>query len=235
MPAIWNNAIRQIKDESTMRKLFFPLITVILVTGATAASAQDGDFLIVPGERVGRITADASEDSLRTIYGDDRVEPALVAMGEGFVCKGSRILFDNDEFLEITWLDTEAKTAPAAVYVNGASWRTGDGIGLGISLRELEAINGKPFRLAGFSWDYGGTIISWGSGRLEDRIPKTLLVLIPDGEAYERVGPEAGQVDGDIEFSSGHPVMQKLNPLLVRLGVILDPENKRCNSFEGPQ
>lgn len=221
-----------------MRKIFFLPLAFIFIAGAPAMlAAQNDDFLIVPGERVGAITSDASEDSLRAIYGDDRVESVLVALREGFVCEGSRVLFDNGESLEITWLDVEAKAAPAAVHVNGASWRTGAGVGLGTTLRELEGINGKPFRLAGFSWDGSGSIISWGGGRLaEERARGMAIMLMPDGEAYERVGwREAAQVDGDIEFSSGHPVMQKLNPRVIWLTLFLDPESRRCHSFKRPR
>ena len=33
-------------------------------------------------------------------------------------------------------------------------------------LAEVEALNGKPFRLYGFGFDHGGTVIDWNSGRL---------------------------------------------------------------------
>lgn len=218
-----------------MRKIFLLPIALVFIAGATPAStAQNDDFLIVPGDRIGAITRDTSEESLRALYGDDRVVSDLIDLTEGFVCEGSRVLFDNGEFLEITWLDVEAKAAPNAVYVSGASWRTGDGIGIGTSLRELEAINGKPFRLAGFGWDNGGTIMSWGGGRLEGQTRGMWIILVPDGEAYERVGVEAGQVGGDIEFSSGHLVMQKLNPRVIRLVLSLDPASRDCHQFKRP-
>lgn len=216
-----------------MRRIFFLLIAFIFVAGTSAApAAQNDDFLIVPGERVGAITGDASEDSLRAIYGGDRVESVLVSKGEGFFCKGSRVLFDNGEFLEVTWLDTEAKASPDFIQVKGKSWQTGDGISLGISLQEIEEINGKPFRLLGFEWDYGGTIISWEGGNLEGQPREMWLALTPDQEAYQQTsGNEAGQVSGDREFSSGHPVMQKLNPRLMFLAVDLDLA-RRCEEFE---
>lgn len=213
-----------------MRKTFFLPIAFIFIAGASAA--QNDDFLIVLGERVGAITRDASEDSLRAIYGDDRVESVLVARGEGFVCEGSRVLFDNGEFLEITWLDAEAKAMTDVVYAKDPRWRTGDGVGLGISLRELEAINGKPFVLMGFEWDYGGTVISWAGGRLEGQPHEMWLALMPDAEAYRQVTPgEAEQVAGEREFSSGHPVMQRLNPRLTFLAIDLALED-RCREFD---
>lgn len=216
-----------------MRKIFFLPIAFIFITGAPdAQAAQNDNFLIVPGERVGAITGDATEDSLRAIYGDDRVESVLVARGEGFVCKGSRVIFDNGEFLEVTWLDTESKASPDSIYVKGESWRTGDGIGLGINLQEIEKINGKPFRLLGFEWDYGGTITSWEGGNLEGQPGEMWIALTPDQEAYQQTsGNEAGQVAGDSEFLSDHPVMRKLNPRLTFLAVDLDL-TRRCKEFE---
>lgn len=213
-------------------KQFFLFIAFVFAAVAPAIAAPDDDFLIVAGERVGRITADASEDSLRSLYGDDRVESVLIARGEGFVCKGSRVRFDAGDYLEVTWLDTEAKALPDLVYVNGPSWRTREGVGLGISLRQLEAINGGPFRLMGFEWDYGGTIVSWDDGRLEGETREMWLALSPDPEAYQRVTiEEAEKVAGEIEFSSDHPVMQKLNPRLRSLAIDL-ALRERCLEFD---
>lgn len=215
-----------------MRKSFFLSIAFVFVAGATTAAAQNNDFLIVPGERVGRITGDASERSLRALYGDDRVQSVLVGRGEGFVCRGSRVLFDDGEYLEITWLDTESKASPDAVHIRGARWRTGNGIGLGVSLRKLEEINGKPFRLMGFDWDYGGAVISWDGGSLEQTAGDSILALTPNTEDRVRATPaENTQVSGEREFSSGHPVMQKLNPRLGRLVIFLAPK-ERCKTFQ---
>jgi hypothetical protein len=77
--------------------------------------------------------------------------------------------------IEVLWADSE-KRVPKSVYVGGihnaaygdkSLWRTTYGITLGTTLLELERINRKPFRLAGFDWDYSGTVLSWNSGVLE--------------------------------------------------------------------
>jgi hypothetical protein len=213
-----------------LRRIFLP-IALILVAGAPATGAPDDDFLIVPGARVGQIAGDASEDGLRAIYGDDRVEPTLVEQGEGFVCKGSRVLFGTGETLEVTWLDTEARSGVEAVHVKGQRWKTSERIRLGITLKEIESINGAPFRIAGFGFDYGGTITSWEDGRLDGLKGRVGLALAPTQEDYERVPyEELLPVMGDGVYSSAHPVMQRLNPRLVRLVVRL-VQDKRCASF----
>jgi hypothetical protein len=55
----------------------------------------------------------------------------------------------------------------AAACAEKSLWRTTYGITQGTTLLELERINRKPFRLAGFDFDYSGTVLSWESGLLE--------------------------------------------------------------------
>jgi hypothetical protein len=92
-------------------------------------------------------------------------------------------------------------------------WHTADGITLGTTLLELERINRRPFRLAGFGWDYSGTVLSWSHGALDpvfgsDGSKKVYVRLIYSNPAP----PEYRAVMGDGNFSSGHPAMQKINP-----------------------
>ncbi len=209
--------------------IFVPTALIFIAVGS--ATAAPDDFLIVPGVRVGQITGDASEDSLRAIYGNERIQPALVDQGEGFVCKGSRIFFGNGESLELTWLDAETRSGVEAVHVKGRRWNTTEGVRLGITLKELEAINGAPFKIAGFGWDYSGAITSWEGGRLDSLTGRAGLSLIPKREDYSRVpAEELEPVMGDGVVSSAHPAMQQLNPRLVRLVVRLI-QDKRCYSY----
>lgn len=45
-------------------------------------------------------------------------------------------------------------------------WKTPQGVSIGTTLKELEKLNGGPFKLAGFAWDYEGAIISWEEGKM---------------------------------------------------------------------
>lgn len=101
-----------------------------------------------------------------------------------------------------------------------------EGIGLGTSLKQIEALNGYPFRLAGFAFDYGGTVLGCPVGRLHalgcDSSERNLIVRFYTNGSQQ---PQAyRQVIGDREFSSGHLAMQALNPVIGQLIVTIDAE-----------
>jgi hypothetical protein len=189
------------------------------------------DWLIVPGERVGPITATTSAEMLQTIFGPGDVESVDVYVGEGVTEPGAAVFpGDPTRRLEVLWTDA-ARTAVKEVRLRGNStkWRTQEGISLGSTLKDIERLNGWPFRLVGFAWDYGGTITGCGRGHLRmlgcldgkgtSQGARAVLRLAPSADA--RALPEHAAVIGDREFSSGHPAMQKLNPsvsqVIVRL------------------
>jgi len=94
---------------------------------------------------------------------------------------------------------------------------------IGTTLRELERLNGKPFRMFGFWWDYGGEVSSWEGGELEREFfheAGSQLVVRLGGREWSSAlltEEEAGAVSGEKEVPSDHPVMQKINPEVVVL------------------
>lgn len=204
----------------------------------TAIQAQQGrsDWLIVPGERVGPITAKTSEAMLETLFGPDNVERVDVSLGEGFTEPGAAVYpTDATRRIEVVWQDN-TRTAPREIRLTGGSsqWRTAKGISLGSTLKELERLNGFPFRVAGFGFDYGGTITGCGRGRLamlgcagqdatQTGSKSRLLVLRLSPANNARARAEYRQVLGDRDFSSGHPAMQALNPSVYQMIVFLSP------------
>jgi hypothetical protein len=120
--------------------------------------------------------------------------------------------------VEIVWIDETQKRAPAQVWIRGerSRWKTRDGLTLGLDLRSVEALNGRPFLLAGFSFDYSGTQTSWRNGQLAAPTSspcgvRVVFVDPPDGT------PGSRQVLGGRQFSSGHPAMQAINPRIEKL------------------
>lgn len=200
-----------------------------LITVGASAQPIAHDWLIVPGERVGPISASTSEAALRAAFGPSNIAGIEVDLGEGFSEPGTAIYPDDDlTRLEVVWLDS-SRSVPKEVRLNGDAslWRTEEGISLGSTLQDIERRNGFPFRLAGFAFDYGGTITDCGHGRLTmlgcDGVPSSarriVLRLSPSVEA--RSYPEYRQVIGDREFSSGHPAMQVLNPGVYQMIVLI--------------
>lgn len=200
------------------RRLFF-LFCVL----SFAAAAADSQWLIIPGERVGPITAKTSEAELNAMYKGE-VVTTKVDLGEGETATGT-VLFPKDPArnLSIMWKDAASKARPQEVRINSARsiWKIQPGVGMGTTLKELEKINGRPFKIYGFEWDRGGAICSWEGGSLDASFSKKGVMLqlgLNDAEysgpAYKKWG---NSVVGDKCYLSSSPALQALNP---RVGFI---------------
>jgi hypothetical protein len=83
------------------------------------------------------------------------------------------VIYPNDprRRLEILWGDEENRRLLAAIWIRGESQWTGwRKVHIGMTLEEIEGLNGRPFRLIDFNNDGAGTVTSWQGGAME-RIP----------------------------------------------------------------
>ena len=215
-----------------MRRIGAPMrwIATILAMISTASVAQEApvDWRIDPGQRVGPINPSTSEVDLRALFGDAAISNADVDLGEGFVTPGT-VVYQNDpeRRIEIIWRDSQ-RISPKEVRLTGkaSKWATDDGVSLGTTLKEVEILNGYPFRLAGFDFDYGGTVVDCGKGRLTYLGCRTFSRkwTVRFASDQRPPSPEYRQVIGDHVFSSGHPAMQAVNPTVYQLIVAIDRE-----------
>lgn len=169
---------------------------------------------------------DLSAADLRERFGEQNVHRAPVPWGgaEGDFNEGT-VLFPNDQRarLEIFWRDAAAQQHPEWVSVRQerSRWRVPAGVTLGTRLRELESLNGRPFRLLGFANDVSGTVMSWSGGRLEtqntERCRLRLRLQVPWPRTDHGRSSLYRQLIGEREFSSGHPAMQALDPAVYEL------------------
>lgn len=166
----------------------------------------------------GTFAPDASAASLAKRFGAEHLTTSDVYVGEGSYEAGL-VLFAGAEVkrVEILWKDPQNQRAPRIVSIRGkeSHWRTIHGLTLGTDLKTLERINGVPFTLAGFGWDYSGTVTSWAGGLLGsvDGHCRTVVRLAPEHREEDPIWSNwYEQVIGDREFSSNHPAMQELNP-----------------------
>ena len=203
-----------------LKKVRYVLVVVasMLCVGRSSLAA---DWLIVPGVRVGSITTDTSETDLKKTYGESEVVAADIDVGEGQTQAGT-ILFPRQtaKVLTLFWTD-ETRTHVAQVRINteGTNWRTNRGITIGTPLRAIEQLNGRPVNLAGFGWDYSGTILDCDGGALKElgvQTPtgthgRTLLIRVAPQSKWNG-STEYSRVLGDRTFKSDHAAMRKLNP-----------------------
>jgi hypothetical protein len=175
---------------------------------------SESDWLIVPGVRVDRVTAETSEVDLREMYGSDRiVDSSIEAEGDSY--PATLVTIDENSML-ITWKDAAQRKGPQQVKIQGSRWKTAEGVGFGTTLKELEALNGGPFSVSGCCWD--GANLAFGfspRGKLSRYESEEGRLLL----RFATYSDPTGEVAGDGEFTSAHPVLQAANPAVGEISV----------------
>ncbi|MBD1913539.1 MULTISPECIES: hypothetical protein [unclassified Leptolyngbya] len=175
--------------------------------------------VIIPGERVGDITATTSRAELAELFGEAALTDEDVNVGEGFVEPGTRVDLGNGRSLSIIWSDT-TRTQPVQVRNFGSGWHVPEGIRIGTSFPELHQILG-PFELSGFGWDYGGTLSLKGTklANYED-----LLVVRVQPEAELQTSGDYQAVMGEELYPDSDPHLRSLNLRVNEMIVYLKPQ-----------
>jgi hypothetical protein len=109
-----------------------------------------------------------SRTLLARTFASGELREAPVEVGEGETRPGTLVVPDDPRRrLSVVWANPAGPERSTWLMVDGASRWTGyRDIGIGTDLRTLERLNGRPFVLAGFAWDYGGTVLDWRGGGL---------------------------------------------------------------------
>ncbi len=204
-----------------MRVVVIPIL--VAVSGLLAQSTRQPNVFLLSCRA---IPADTSAADLAIRFGASNITDGQVYLGEGEYQAGT-ILFETvpDQRAEIIWTDVGARRTPKFVRIRGEAsrWRTPEGLTLGQDLRFVERLNRRPFRLRGFGWDYGGTTTSWAGGVLAQAEPPrcTIWARFWNSEDHftQEELPLVRQVNGEGEFSSGHPGMQAAHAYIHDVGL----------------
>ena len=191
-----------------MRKLFVALLGLTLgITNADVPTAADNTA--VPGKRVGAITAYSSLATLKALYGSANVQSCKVPGAEGETLDGAKLLTGTDRALEIIWVPEAVERRIEAVRLIGKAWTLDNGVRLGLTIEETEKINGKPFKVSGFGWDYGG-YASFTDGLLG----KGVSVRFSPTEAEY-----SGSISGEKQIPSSDTTLRAAHPLVAELTI----------------
>ena len=171
-------------------------------------------------------TPTTTESDLVARFGGEHVVRDSVAGFDDGPQPGTVLFRDRPEAsAQVFWKDPATRVRPDMISIRaaGTAWTTSTGIVPGMTLRDLEKMNGRPFRMSGFSREggTGGTVISWAGGRLEPRKASGCTLDVQLQPAYDGSDDEASlrQVRSGPNFSSGHPALQRLNPRVVSLSL----------------
>lgn len=220
-----NCSVGSVKTQQVVRRLCM-CVAALAGSGFSSQPVVAQDSVLPFSCEI--FSATASEATLSARFGAANVKTGLVPWGgaEGDVNEGT-VLFDSvpDAKLEIYWSDRANKRNPEWVSVRGrhSRWRSPRRISLGASLRTIEQLNRRPFRLLGFGSDVSGTVMSWSGGRLESQNTAScrLRLRLGVGRGWDRADPKRSalihQVTGEKEYSSGHPAMQALDPAVYEM------------------
>ena len=194
------------------------------------AATEEAAFTLNPGHSAGAITAKSTFADLQHEFGAAHVKKAQIDVGEGQTIPGVKI-YEGDPTRALSIYFKEKTETPESVVVRvsydkdydalpaKSRWHTADGITLGTTLEELEKLNAGPFTLAGFGWDYGGTVITWGEGKLRDKYQKNGSLVLRLQPPDTAPGDQQDKVSGDGSFKSDNPAMQQINPYVYEIFV----------------
>ena len=176
-------------------------------------------FLLVGGKQVGPITGEWTEVELKRAFGARHVLHERLYYREGESAAGLMVYRvpvyrPENRILRIA-TDNAGRAATVEIYDD--RFHTASGVRVGMTLRELELKNGRPFQMYGFAWDHEGLVVGWNGGRLAKELERIGVTLLP----ADRVGSR--EVQGDGEFRSDHPVLRKMNPRVAQLSMSLEP------------
>lgn len=184
---------------------------------ASPEVTQDTKFLIVPGKSMGEINKDSTEEQLKKAYGSENVKSESIYVGDGMEWPGLAVFPDSQEKRIEVVFQEDKPGAITMLKVSGekSDWATADGVTLGTDLATLQKLNGKPFKLMGLEWDFGGGVIDWNGGALDGLNIRVGM----SGEDGGLTDDETAAIMGEQEVMSDHPAMVKANPRIFQITV----------------
>lgn len=130
---------------------------------AHAAAAAKSDNVACRGV----FARDSSHAKLAMVFRPRNVAFAQVDNASGAKIMAT-VLFAKEpkRRLEVWWTNPASRSETHLIVINGQSDWSADQLRLGLTLAQLEQINGKPFKLSGFDKNNVATLTNWNGGNL---------------------------------------------------------------------
>jgi hypothetical protein len=139
---------------------------------------------------------------------DSQVDTAIGGKATASVLYGK----DPQQRLEIWWSNPASRSDVHLIVINGKSnWSAPGGLRLGLTLAEVEALNGKPFKLVGFNRDGTVAASDWNGGALAAQGGGCKLGISLRADATNSTAAVAA-LGADHEFPSTDAALRAVNP-----------------------
>ena len=178
--------------------------------GKVTSPAQSRE--VVPGARVGPITAATTIEDLSAEFGNWGAVEIDYPIGEGETVKATRVDPGGPRMAVIIWRPGVFPKRIDRVILEGQGWQVPPGLRHGDSLAEVEKLNGAPFLVYGFEWDYGGVAYFKG-GQLNNRAQVWF-------EPTTGTSTERQRVSGDQLFPSSDPALKAVDPRIAKTAIV---------------
>lgn len=166
----------------------------IIVLSSAPALARDAKDRTFDASRVGVIVKGKTKPAdLARLYGKRNVQYVKIGY-EGGESPGARIFFGTSDQLEVMFTDDGKRIA--SISINGRNWKSAAGLRPGLTVEDLERLNGGPFDFQGFGADEAGRVAAAGAALN----PFTIYF------GFEDVAPN--ELREEAVFSSRHPALK---------------------------
>jgi hypothetical protein len=195
--------------------------------GHTRAAARGTDAVMEPGALAkasrsakpnvvacnGVFARDSSHAKLASAFQSRNVAFTQVDASSGGKVMAS-VLYAKDpkRRLEVWWSKPASRSDTHLIVINGQSdWIAPGELHLGLTLAELEKLNGKAFKLSGFDKDHVATLTDWNGGQLAALAGgcKVGISLRADSKA---AGSALSDLPADRSFTSSDTALRAANP-----------------------
>lgn len=163
----------------------------------------------------GPFAKDSSHAKLQQAFGAPNVAFQKVDGAEGETFEAS-VLYRADPMrrLEVAWTDDKKRSGLSSATAKPPSTWTGPaGIRLGMTLDDVAKLNGQPFKLNGFEWDYGGYVVDL-KGKLAS-LPGGCGLMLRFSPGMELDAKKHAGLIGEKKLSSSDAKLLAVKPVLV--------------------
>jgi hypothetical protein len=161
---------------------------------------------------------DSSHEKLAETFGADNLSHGEIWGDEGTYPMAS-VIYPEDakRRLSVVWQDDETRETPLFIMLAGSSEWSVEGLRVGMSIDEVEALNGKVFDLGGFNDMERGGVADWNGGTLTTSIGDCRIDVQFTRDLIGTPVTLDDPLDSEGPYPSDHPSFRALG---ARIGTI---------------